>query len=321
MLPAIGGTTTTSAAAAVADTACWIEVYPEHLSFGCVAAGYVYELKINVVNKGPKPQALRVRCDNPASFSATTGGNNHPDAPSRLKVVFVPVKIAPGVRQEFTVQLIANKSGAINFDLLITQGINKHTLSYPVKALVVPVEVFKSVAKSLALQKRPIYTNGVSVLGQIGSADDSRSVVTGRASVLSEAMMDEADVDDLLDLPLVPGTYWDAENKVMVADKELGRIFVDCSQSLEDSIERTNDLRELRRHAIEDEGNYCMETVLGMGVGAAAGAGSPTPSALLANKNRGIQDPGASYLSSKLDGEGDDEPEYPVVLAQVDEEH
>lgn len=312
MLPAIGATTTS--VAALHDTACWIEVYPEHLSFGCIAAGYVYELKINVVNKGPKPQALRVRCDSPASFTAALAA----DAPSRLKVVFVPVKIAPGVRQEFTVQLIANKSGAIIFDLLITQGINKHTLSYPIKALVVPVEVFKSVAKSLALQKRPIYTNGVSVLGQIGSADDSRSVVTGRASVLSEAMMDEADVDDLLDLPLVPGTYWDAENKMMVADKELSHIFVDCSQSLEGSIERTHDLRELRRHAIEDEGNYCLETVLGLG-GLGAAAASPTPSAVL---NR-IHDPAASYLSSKL-GEGeDDEPEYPVVLglAQVDEEH
>jgi len=282
------------------DDKPYVDVFPEHLSFGCVAAGYVYSLKVSLVNKGPKPQAFRIRCSH----------DEHRDE-SSLRVKFVPCKLAPGVRQDFSLELIAHSSGAINFELFVTQGLNKLTLPYTAKALVVPLEVFKHVAKSLTLQKRPIYTNGVVVLGQIGSADDSRSVVTGRASVLSEAMMDDGDMDELRDLPLVEGTFWDAVNKRIVCDAELCRIQVDSSLSVQESISRTLELRERRTHAIEDEGNYCQSTVRGLartgardGIQFSAGGGLQQGSHV---------DPVGSVLSSTFDGTADDEPEYPIL--------
>lgn len=273
----------------------YVDIIPEHLSFGCVAAGYVYSLKVSMVNKGPKPQAFRVRCTQQPRVREE----------STLRVKFVPSKIAPGVRQDFSLELIASSSGAISFEMLITQGLNKLTLSYTVKALVVPLEVFKHVAKSLTLQNRPIYTNGVSVLGQIGSADDSRSVVTGRASVLSEHMMDEGDMDELQDLPLVEGTYWDAEKKRIVTDPELCRIVVDSTFTVEESVSRTSELRERRTDQIEDQGNYTLQTVRALSrpqMRFSAGDGLQQGSHI---------DPSASVLSSTFGG--DDEPEFPVV--------
>jgi len=311
MLPAItgatGGPETTSRS--ISDERVYVEVFPEHLSFGCVAAGYVYSLRVSMVNKGPKPQAFRIRCAHEPKDRDE----------SRLRVKFVPSKLAPGVRQDFSLELIAHSTGAINFELLITQGINKLTLPFPVKALVVPLEVFKHVAKSLSLQKRPIYTNGVVVLGQIGSMDDSRSIVTGRASVLSEAMMDEGDLDELQDLPLVEGVYWDAVRKRIVTDAELCRIVVGSDFGLEESVSRTMDLREKRTHEIEDEGNYCLSTVRAMAkqaashikfsaghVGDGLQQGSHLESGLAAS----------SVLSSAYSKDGDDEPEFPIVLGR-----
>lgn len=281
------------------DEKVYIDIFPEHLSFGCVAAGYVYSLKVSIGNKGPKPQAFRIHC-------ATIPEQQE----SRLRVKFVPLKVAPGVRQEFSLELIANSTGALIFELQITQGVNKVTVPFAVKALVVPVEVFKHVAKSLTLQKRPIYTDNVVVLGKIGSSDDSRSIVTGRASVLSEEIMDDADLTELMELPLVEGTYWDATAKKIVTDKELCRIIVDCNYTIEESIKRTNEARERRVNDIEDEGNYAESTVRSLTrEGGSKFRHSP---------RQGIADLNNSYLSSHLSKDGaDDEPEYPIVHRQV----
>jgi len=303
VLPSITGPfPETTVSRTLSDEKTYIEVFPHHLSFGCVAAGYVYSLKVSMVNKGPKPQAFRV----------TSPAQNTREE-TRLRVKFVPAKIAPGVRQEFSLELIAHSTGAISFDLFITQGINKLTLPFSVKALVVPLEVFKHVAKSLSLQKRPIYTNGVEVLGQIGSVEDSRSIVTGRASVLSEAMMDEGDLDELQDLPLVEGTYWDAVQKRIVTDPGLCKIIVDSTFTIEESVCRTNEIREKRIHEIEDEGNIHFTTLRSM---AKSGAG------IRFSAGEGLQmgshiEPAGSVLSSTFSkDEHDEEPEFPVIIPQ-----
>lgn len=141
-LPDIKGTATVSRV--IEDDKVYTHVSPEHLSFGCVACGFVYSLTVRITNKGPKPQAFKIRILPHADASRDC---------SRVRVKFVPMKIAPGVKQEFQLELLAYSPGAQSFDLLITQGVNKLPLAFVVKALIVPLEVFKHVAKSLSLQK------------------------------------------------------------------------------------------------------------------------------------------------------------------------
>jgi len=226
-----------------------IKILPEHLSFGCVSQGYVYSLVVTVINKGDKPQALRV--------SITQGEKEM----NRLRSHFVPIKIAPGTKQSFNIDLVAEHAGAAAFVLHIEQELNRKTETKRVNALVVPLDVFKHVAKSLTLQKRPIYRNGVSVVGAIGGPDESRSIVTGSgASVLSEAIMDEGDLDELLELPLVDGIYYDHHTGCLRTDSALCDVEVG-DWSIEESIERTNKQRATRLDHLEDKGFHTLRSV------------------------------------------------------------
>lgn len=229
----------------------YVEISPPTLSFGCVSAGYVYKLAVTVANKGPRPQMLKV------SVIPEEGERN------RLKSHFVPLKIASGVRQSFSVDLIAEEAGSSTFYLVMEQSVNRMTIKTPVKALIVPIDVFRHVAKSLSLQKRPIYRNGVTVLGAIGTAEDSRSIVTGGgASVLSEAIMDDADIEELAELPLVDGLYFDHHNGVLMFDDKLADVVVDGDYTLEEGIERTNEMRFKVLDDLEEQGYHVARSVL-----------------------------------------------------------
>lgn len=227
----------------------FIKILPEHLSFGCVSQGYVYQLTITVANKSSNPQSLKV------SITPGHGEKN------RLKSNFVPTKIAPGTKQQFTIDLCADVPGGSNFQLTIEQSLNRVKVMRRVSALVVPLDVFKHVAKSLTLQKRPIYRNGVTVIGALGGIDESRSVITASgASVLSEAMMDENDMADLMDLPLVDGIYFDHTTMELKVDDKLCRVEVGDFDT-EESKSRTHAKRSDRLDHLEDKGFHTLRSI------------------------------------------------------------
>lgn len=229
----------------------FIEVQPSHLSFGCVSAGFVYNLQVSVANKGSRPQILKV------VVIPDEGEKN------RIKTNFVPIKIAPGVKQSFSLDLYAEESASTSFTLVVEQSVNRTQVKTPVKALVVPIDVFRHVVKSLTLQKRPIYRNGVSVVGALGSTDDSRSIVTsGGASVLSEAIMDDADIEEIMDLPLVDGLYYDSHSQLIKFDEKLAAVCVDGEFTLEESKERTMQMRNKILDDLEDRGFHAERSVL-----------------------------------------------------------
>ena len=229
----------------------FIEVQPSHLSFGCVSAGFVYKLQVSVANKGSRPQILKV------VVIPDEGEKN------RIKTNFVPIKIAPGVKQSFSLDLYAEESASTSFTLVVEQSVNRTQVKTPVKALVVPIDVFRHVVKSLTLQKRPIYRNGVSVVGALGSTDDSRSIVTsGGASVLSEAIMDDADIEEIMDLPLVDGLYYDSHSQLIKFDEKLAAVCVDGEFTLEESKERTMQMRNKILDDLEDRGFHAERSVL-----------------------------------------------------------
>jgi hypothetical protein len=241
----------------------YCKILPEHLSFGCVAQGYVYRLQVTVVNKCGKPQALKVH--------VTTGDNEK----NRLKSNFVPQKIAPGTKQSFTIDLAAENSGGASFMLHIEQSVNHVTVSRRVSALVVPLDVFKHVAKSLTLQKRPIYRNGVNVIGAIGGADESRSIITASgASVLSEAMMDETDVGELLDLPLIDGVYFDHTTMKLCVDEKLLEVVVGDFDN-DESIRQTMEKRSHRLDQLEDKGYHTLRSIQYTSANVGSGRNSP----------------------------------------------
>ena len=237
------------------ENGVFIKILPAHLSFGCVSQGYVYQLTVTVINKSSNPQSLKV------SVTPSKGEKNW------LKSNFVPKKIAPGTKQTFTIDFAAHEAGASNFNLSLEQSLNRVSTSRRVSALVVPLDVFKHVAKSLTLQKRPVYRNGVTVIGALGDADASKSIITASgASVLSEAMMDDADVGELMDLPLVDGIYFDHTTMELRVDEKLCEVHVG-DFTLEDSIEKTLEKISERLDHLEDKGYHTLRSINYTGFG------------------------------------------------------
>jgi hypothetical protein len=249
----------------VSNNDIYTEVQPAVLSFGCVSAGFVYKLQVAVANKGPRPQMLKV------SMVPEEGEKN------RMKSNFIPLKIAPGVKQSFSLDLYADEAMSTTFYMVVEQSVNRMTIRVPVKALVVPIDVFRHVAKSLTLQKRPIYRSGVTVMGAVGMNDDSRSVVTGGgASVLSEAIMDEADIEELVDLPLVDGLYFDSHNGHLKFDSKLAEVYVDGDMSMEESVRKTREMRNRHLDELEDQGFHVGRSVSATSHRMASGRNSPS---------------------------------------------
>lgn len=262
------------------DGDIFIDIQPSHLSYGCVSAGFVYKLQVSVANKGSRPQILKV------SVTPDEGEKN------RIKANFVPMKIAPGVKQNFSLDLYAEESASTSFTLIVEQSVNRKQVMVPVKALVVPIDVFRHVVKSLTLQKRPIYRNGVTVVGALGSTDDSRSVVTsGGASVLSEAIMDDADMEEIMDLPLVDGLYYDSHSQTIKFDEKLAAVVVDGEITLEESKEKTAQVRNKQLDDLEDRGFHAERSVLATKTRISNGRSSPS-----------LGEPSLEQMSSVLQG-------------------
>lgn len=244
------------------DGNIYLQVSPKFLSYGCICQGFVYHLTISLTNKSVNPTAIRLNCI-PLSV----------DEKNRIKCIFEPKKIAPGMSVsivlEYHAEIVNSNS---SFELIITQGIASGVLKLPVNAYVVPVDIFKDVTKSLQLQKRPIYRNGIKPVRAIISTMDGSTILNQSTTIgsgaiteniMSEALMDTEDVEELLDMPFVSNVYWDPIKKKLIVDKDLGKVTVSADyNSIEESIMRTKENWNERMSILEDRGFYTHHSVI-----------------------------------------------------------
>jgi len=242
-------------------------ITPDYLSFGCVCQGFIYELNMNVTNKSLRPMHIRVSC---ISYK---GEKN------RLKSNFEPKKVAPGMSINIVLEYHADYPTTSNFEIKVARGINEETITKNVSAYVVPMDIFKNIAKSLQLQKKSLYRNGVKPVGTTNTIVlDEKSILSrstssptqgfaATASILSEALMDEDDIEEFLDLPIFRNIYWDPRIKQMFIDKTLGHVEVDGKLTVEQSIKLTEDLWDKRCDELESNGYYTLRTITRMNEG------------------------------------------------------
>lgn len=243
------------------------QITPDYLSFGCVCQGFRYEMNVNITNKSLRPMHIRVAC------IPYKGEKN------QLKSNFEPKKVAPGMSINIVLEYHADYPTTSNFEIKVARGINEGTISKSVSAYVVPMDIFKNIAKSLQLQKKSLYRNGIRPVGTTSTIVlDEKSVLTrstssptqgfaATASILSEALMDDDDIDEFLDLPIFRNIYWDPRIKQMFIDKTLGQVKVDGSMTVEDSLKLTEQLWEKRCEELESNGYYTLRTVKRMNEG------------------------------------------------------
>lgn len=248
------------AAAKTEQTKFYLEISPKYLSFGLVCQGFVYHLTLTLTNKGMKPTTIRLNCV----------PTNPTDEKNKTMIIYEPKKIAPGMSTTIVIELIADYHLHSSFNFSIAQGLSDEVMLLPVTAFVVPVDIFKNIAKTLQLQKRPIYRNGVQPIRASLTLEDRSTTLSflggvtpanNTENLLSEALMDSEDVDDILELPILSNVYWDPHSKILRMDKTLGGVDVNPEYSIEDTIFNTNKLRDQRMLELEDLGFYTLKTV------------------------------------------------------------
>ena len=88
--------------------------------------------------------------------------------------------------------------------------------------------------------------------------------------------MDDADIEELAELPLVDGLYFDHHNGVLIFDDRLAQVVVDGDNTLEEGIEKTNSARGKVLDELEDQGYHVARSVLATQNRIHHGCSSPT---------------------------------------------
>ena len=142
----------------------------------------------------------------------------------------------PGLSISFTLEMRAEHAINSFYELSIVEGINRSTIRKEISAYIVPLEIFRQISKAAELQDRSVYRHGVKPVSttlpieeiSLISGGGPNSVPPSIASIISEALMDENDIDELLELPMAPNMYWDPFEKSLKMDPELGTVRKTC---------------------------------------------------------------------------------------------
>jgi hypothetical protein len=254
---------------------------PKHscLSFGCVSLGFVYHLSLTLTNKQIFSQRYRFiiskdlsddddtyEADNSNSLYLTSGedqmnDNIHDGASNHARVIALTKLIAPGMKIDFIIELSAAAEKYSKYALKILQSGVADVLEYNVRAFVVPPDVYRSFRRTKQINGKTMAVDGVRVIRAIGMCDESRSVVSSSSSINSIAFVDEDDMEELMDYPIVSNTYWDPFEKILKVDNKLTQVFIDPGTSVEGCLQRTRELRDERYRELEDTGYYTSRLV------------------------------------------------------------
>ena len=229
-----------------------VGVSPKRLFYGVVSAGFYYNLKFSIQNNSLAPIRIRLSC------TPFDGEKN------TIRVVYLPDKIASGMSVQLTLELTAEFVASSMFTLQVSTSADPRVYSRLVEANVISPDTFKYVKKSLTLQKRPIYRSNVTSVGPImnlGGEGGGGSVATPVTSFSETLIMDEEDIEDLTSLPMAQNIYWDPFSKMLRIDPDVGRVLVDKTISVEESIERTKARRKQRIEELEEQGFYTVDYI------------------------------------------------------------
>ena len=192
-----------------------LSISPKRLAFGVVSAGFVYSLKFSVKNNTSIPLRIRLAMV------------PKKDEPNAIRLIKLPERISPGMSQQLVVELTADYPSFSVFYLTISQSSSDTVVKQIIEANVVSVDTFKHVKKSFQLQKRNIYRSNVSIIGSSGTAIEQReeATIATAHTTASEVVLDDDDVLDMKDLPMVENVFWDPFDKCLRVDQALGKVF------------------------------------------------------------------------------------------------
>eukprot|EP01038_Epipyxis_sp_PR26KG_P007840 gene7840-10647_t len=233
-----------------------ISVFPNNLSYGIISCGFIYQLKIIVKNNSSNPVRIRINI-NPLD----------PDEGNHIRLVHMPSRISPGISIPLVLELTAEYPMIrSSFQMNITHNLDDSVITRFIDSNIVTVETFKHVKKSYQLQKINIFRSNVSIVGTCGTLTESRlngeanSMLTAPTTA-SNVILDQDDIDDMRDLPIMGNLFWDPFEKCLRLDPTLGKVYVGSDISLQESIVKTNEQRKNRMLELEELGFHSARTI------------------------------------------------------------
>lgn len=220
-----------------------IALNPEIPSFGCVAVGFVYSLKVVLTNVGPVMERFKVALED----------RPEDEEENKIKCIYTPHPSAPGMQSVIKLVFYAKCTNHHNFSIRITRGIDKFSETFAITALVVSSDSFKKISHGLKMKKKEVYAPGVSCLGTV-SATQSSIIGEGYPSIYTESLISDEELEDLKLIPFVGNVYYNPYSKRLIRDEVLSKVCTGNRWSVEESQQRTTEEWEKRLLELEMKG-------------------------------------------------------------------
>lgn len=188
-------------------------IYPDPPSFGYVSVGFIYKLKVILTNTSNTIDRFKITIQSDDKNDINTIISNY-------KIN----NIAPGMNIIFYLELRAEICYETTYTIFISKSLSKLTETKVISALIIPQDSFKKIAKSLVLRNQKIYAPGVKCIGQLTGENAGPSIISGAPTIYSENLIDDEELEELMDLPILPETYWNPYSKEICVDSILSQV-------------------------------------------------------------------------------------------------
>lgn len=144
---------------------------------------------------------------------------------NKIYCSYEPVRLAPGIRSNVDLHLSAEVVGVAECKMTLIESSTGREIDKFIRAYVVPSQLFKTLQKEMELlHNDPEYNclkEGVKTVGKISQAHGALK------SLHEESNLDDEELEEIKDMPIVHGCYFDPWTKNMKCDPDLLKVVVD----------------------------------------------------------------------------------------------
>ena len=195
------------------NTETGVHVTPDPVTFGSLSQGYAYSMTLKIHNhtKG----SVRIKaCCTPLDPEY---------ARNEVIVSFMPTQIAPGMTTSIFIKINAAVVGTTKYKLCIDYGLyEKFVLEKILSAYVMPIDMYKNLSKQLMVNNRKILLENVTAISRLLDCTIDKSMSS--STVYTSNLLDDEDLDELNDLPIISYCYFDLGSQKLVLDPQLAEV-------------------------------------------------------------------------------------------------
>tara|TARA_A100001015_G_scaffold298342_1_gene380948 strand:+ start:2510 stop:3736 length:1227 start_codon:yes stop_codon:yes gene_type:complete len=178
---------------------------------------------------------------------------------NKITCSYEPIRLAPGIRSNIDLYLSAEVEGVVECKLSVVESSTCREIELYIRAYVVSSTIFKTLQKELELlHNDPEYNilkKGVKTIGKVAHAHGSLK------SLEEESNLDDEELAEIKDMPIVHGCYFDPWTKTMKCDPDLLKVIVDPTWSVYESELEAKAMWAERYFQLSSKGMYSSDVM------------------------------------------------------------